>query len=198
VQILWMNLVTDGLPALALGVEAAEKNVMARPPRPPSAPILGRRMIIHIAWVGLLMALVSLMVGCFSWEDPGMPIADPAATAADQEQAGVHAHERVTAAPWQTMLFTTMVFGQFFLALGVRSMRESLFRQGLFTNKAMIGAIGLSIVLHLGVLYVPLLQGFFKTVPLSAGQLGICAMASAVLLVAVELEKWIIRRRKLA
>ncbi len=176
VQILWMNLVTDGLPALALGVEGPEKDVMMRPPRDPEAPIIDWAMGRSILWVGLLIAGLSLLVGRSMFEG-GVPA------------VAAHGHDAGVASVWQTMLFTTMVFAQLLLALAVRSSRESLFRIGVFSNRPMIVALAVTFVLHLGVIYVPAMQGFFKTAALSAGQLGICLLAGLAVFAAVEVEK---------
>jgi Ca2+-transporting ATPase len=181
VQILWMNLVTDGLPALALGVEKAERDVMKRTPRRPDAPIIDWAMGAHILWVGLLMAGLSLWVGLSAWDGVGGST-DP--------------HGAAEAATWQTMLFSTMVFVQLFLALAVRSTTESLFRIGIFSNRPMILALAATCVLQLGVIYLPLFQGFFHTVALTGRQLGFCAGAAALVFVAVEAEKMVGRMRK--
>ena len=172
VQILWMNLVTDGLPALALGVETGEADVMHRPPREPTKPIISLGTGMHILWVGLLMAALALGIGTTRFRmDSG-------------------------ADSWRTMLFTTLVFSQLTLALAERSRWSSLFRIGLFSNRYMVLAIGATFLLQLAAIYLPLLQGFFKTVPLSLPQLGICLLLSLGMLLAVELEKLILRKRK--
>jgi len=189
VQILWMNLVTDGFPALALGVESPERDVMKRPPRHPQAPIIDRRMARQIVWVGALMALLSLGVGYAAWAH------EPAVTEAAVTTGGHGGHDAVTATVWQTMLFTTMVFTQLFLSLGVRSTRDSLFRIGLFTNRPLIAALALTFGLQIAVIYVPVLQGFFRTTVLSAGQLGACIAAGAAMLAAVEISKLVGRVR---
>ncbi len=184
VQILWMNLVTDGLPALALGVEDAESDVMLRPPRDPKAPIIDWKMGRSILWVGLLIAGISLVVGKHFY--PG---------AAGESVAVSHGHHGGEAAVWQTMLFTAMVLAQLFLALAVRSSRESLFKIGLFSNRPMIAALIVTVILHLGVIYVPVMQSFFKTTALSLPQLAICVGAGFIVFVAVEIEKLILRVR---
>ena len=188
VQILWMNLVTDGLPALALGVEKAEADVMSRPPRNPQAPILDRRMALQILWIGGLMAFLSLAVGYAEW-------GSHAETLAVQPVAR-EAHGDVTAETWQTMLFTTMVMAQLFLAFAVRSARRSVFRIGVFSNRPLVAAFAGTLVLQLLVIYVPLLQAFFKTTPLSAVQLGVCMGVAALIFVAVELAKLVPRRSR--
>jgi Ca2+-transporting ATPase len=189
VQILWMNLVTDGLPALALGVEKAEGDVMARPPRDPRKPIIDWPMVRHVLWVGALMALLSLLVG---WR-----MLPARAGIADAAAAGHHGAE-VTASVWQTMLFTTMVFSQLFLALAVRSSRDSFFRIGWLSNPSLAVAIPVTVLLQLGVVYVPFLQSFFATTALTAGQLAVTAIVPAVVFGAVELEKLLRRRRTAA
>ncbi len=196
VQILWMNLVTDGLPALALGVEKAESDVMKRPPRNPDAPIIGWRMGRQIIWVGLLMACLSLAVGYSQWRDRDTDHGDTAvaAEAGGEVAPAGHHGEHALASTWQTMLFTTMVFTQLFLALGVRSSRDSLFKIGPFSNRPLVGALALTVALQFAVIYVPILQSFFRTRPLTAPQLGVCFLMGAGMLIAVEVEK-LVRRR---
>ncbi len=168
-QILWMNLLTDGLPALGLSVEPAEKNAMRRPPCLPRESIFARGMGLHILWVGLLMALISLGMGYRYWISG---------------ESG-----------WQTMVFTTITLSQMAHVLAIRSGRESLFRSGLFTNMPLLGAVVLSFVLQLAVVYVPFLQDVFRTSALSAGDLLVSVGLSSIIFWAVELEKWLMRRR---
>jgi len=168
-QILWINLVTDGLPGLALGVEPAEKNIMGRSPYHPNENIFGRGMGWHILWVGLLMGIVSLGLGYWAWS------------------TGRH--------DWQTMVFTTLTLSQMGNALAIRSGRESFFKIGLFTNKALLGAVLLTFGLQLAVIYVPFMQELFKTVALPPIDLAISLGLSMVVFWGVELEKWFIRRQ---
>jgi Ca2+-transporting ATPase len=170
VQILWMNLVTDGLPALALGVEPAEPGTMRRPPYPPNESIFGRGMVRDIIWAGLVMGVIALGIGFAYW------------------QAGRD--------NWQTMVFTVLTLSQVFLALAIRSERDSLFKIGLLSNKAMLGAVSLTVVLQLAVVYVPFLQTFFETSALSAWDLGLALASSSVVFWGVELEKWFLRQKK--
>jgi len=169
-QILWMNLVTDGLPALALGVEPAESDTMRRPPRPPDEGLFARGMGRHIIWVGLLMGLLSLGVGYGYWR-----VGDP---------------------KWQTMVFTTLTLSQMANVLAIRSERQSLFQIGLFSNKALLGAASLTVILQLGLVYFPFLQRVFRTTALPGADLVLTVAASAVIFCAVELEKWYVRRRQ--
>ncbi len=189
VQILWMNLVTDGLPALALGVEPGESNVMRRPPRSPQAPIIDRSTLLHILFVGGLMAVLALGVGWAFFDGS----AGHAAAG-----GGVHGGHGMTASTWQTMLFTVLVFAQLTLAFAERSTYDSVWKVGLRSNPHMIVAVGATIVLQLAVVYVPVLQRFFRTTALSAGQLGLCALLSLVVLAAVEIKKLLVRQRRVA
>lgn len=184
VQILWMNLVTDGLPALALGVEKAEGDVMRRPPRDPKRPIIDRAMAIQVVVIGLLMAVVSLWVGHQAWDGVATAMAS-----AGHGHGGSH-----DASTWQTMLFTTMVFTQLFLALAVRSDRDSIFKIGLFSNRPLVMALAATVLLQVAVIYVPVCQGFFVTTALTGRQLVVSIAAAAVVGIAVELHK-LVRRR---
>jgi len=167
-QILWLNLMTDGPPALALSVEPAERDTMRRLPYHPNEKIFGRGMGRHIIWVGLFMGAVSLGVGYWYW---------------------------YTAHPnWQTMVFFTLTLSQLSHVLAIRSERDSLFRTGLLSNTPLLGAVALTVVLQLAVVYVPFLQGIFMTMGLSAGDLALSMALSTVVFSGVELEKWLIRR----
>jgi Ca2+-transporting ATPase len=168
-QILWINLVTDGLPGLALAVEPAEHGTMRRPPYPPSQSIFANGMSRYILWVGLLMGAVSLALGYWAW---------------------------ITGRPaWQTMVFATLTLSQMGNVLAVRSGRESLFKIGLLTNKPLLGAVALTFVLQLAVIYWRPLQEIFNTQALTAFELGICLVLSTIVFWAVEIEKWFRRRR---
>ncbi|HEX5410223.1 MAG TPA: cation-translocating P-type ATPase [Terriglobia bacterium] len=171
-QILWMNLVTDGLPALALGVEPAESDAMRRPPRPSQERILARGLGRQILWVGMLMALLSLAIGYEYWE------------ARNPE--------------WQTMVFTTLTLSQMANVMAIRSERRSIFQIGLKSNLPLLGAVGLTVVLQLALIYVPALQAIFKTVALPASDLVVAIAVSSLIFWAVEMEKWMMRRRTMA
>lgn len=167
-QILWLNLVTDGLPALALGVEPAEQNVMQKPPHPPSESVFARGLGIHVAWVGLLMGALCLGVGYWYWSQ-GNP-------------------------NWQTILFSTLAFTQMAHVMAIRSEEQSLFTIGLFSNPYLVAAVALTFVLQLALIYVPFLQTFFSTTALTVEELGVSMGLSLIIFVAVELEKWKSRR----
>jgi Ca2+-transporting ATPase len=172
-QILWINLVTDGLPGLALAVEPAEKGTMKRKPYEPGESVFSRGIGRQIIWIGILMGVVSLAVGYFAWADQG----------------------RVTGGTWRTMIFTTLTLAQMGNALATRSNRDSLFTIGLFTNRVMLGAVLLTFALQLAVIYLPFLQRLFKTSALSGTELLICLLMSSVVFWATEIEKWFIRRK---
>ncbi len=164
VQILWVNLVTDGLPGLALTVEPAERDTMRRRPYHPSDNIFGRGLAVDVIWVGLVMALVALAVGFFSWR------ADPAGR-------------------WQTMLFFTLTVCQMGNALATRSEFDSFFSGGRRSNHALTGAVLLTLGLQMAVTYVPFLQRMFSTAALTPAELGICLAASTVVFLSIELVK---------
>jgi Ca2+-transporting ATPase len=168
IHILWINLVTDGLPGLALAGERTERDVMARPPRPPKESIFAHGMWQHILWVGLLMGGMSLL------------------TQAWAIQTG--------SAHWQSMVFTVLTLSQLGHVLAIRSERESLFSQGVLSNRMLIGAVGLTFALQMAVLYVPGLNPIFRTAPLSLAELAACLALSSVVFVGVEVEKWLVRR----
>ena len=165
-----MNLVTDGLPALALGIEPPEDDVMRRPPHSPDENIFARGLGRHVIWVGLLMGVLCLGIGYRYWS-----LGDPT---------------------WQTMLFTTLTFSQMAHVMAIRSEHQSLFRIGLLSNKPLLGAVVLTFVLQLGLVYLPVLQGFFKTVPLPPQDLALCVALSLTVFLAVEIEKWLSRQRR--
>ncbi len=167
-QILWINLVTDGLPALALSVEPPEPDVMKRPPYPPRESIFARGLGVHILWVGLLMGLLTFGVQWFAFG---------------------------RTENWQTMVFNTLALAQMAHVLAIRSERESLFTQGLFSNPWMVGAVLSTLVFQGLVLYVPFLQAIFETRPLPPDELVLTWAVASLIFVAVELEKWARRRR---
>jgi Ca2+-transporting ATPase len=171
IHILWINLVTDGLPGLAFSAEPAERGVMQRPPRPPDESIFAHGMWQHILWVGLFVGALSIGTQAWAWA------------------RGVEY--------WQTMVFTVLTVSQLFHSLAVRSERESLFSIGLTSNPAMLGAVLLTLALQLMVIYVPAFNPIFHTRPLPLPELLACLGLSALVLVAVEIEKWLVRRGRL-
>jgi Ca2+-transporting ATPase len=175
-QVLWINLVTDGLPALALGVDPADQQLMRHRPRPAGEGVLTPEMWRGIVFVGLIMAAGTLLVLDASL--PGGLV----------EGSGDLRHA-------QTMAFTTLVLFQMFNVLNARSDRRSAFA-GLFTNVWLWAALAVSLVLQVIVIYLPSLQRAFGTASLSARDWAFCtAIASSVLWLR-ELGKWLARVRR--
>jgi Ca2+-transporting ATPase len=168
IHILWVNLVTDGLPGLALAAEPAERSIMRRSPRPPRESIFSGGLWQHIVWVGLLIGALSIFTQTWAI------------------QKGVE--------HWQSMVFTVLTLSQMGNVLAIRSERDSLFRIGLGSNKPLLLAVLLTLALQLAILYVPWLQSVFKTAPLTAPELGFCVIVSSVVFAAVEVEKLLVRR----
>jgi Ca2+-transporting ATPase len=161
-QLLWINLVTDGAPALALGMDPAAANTMSKPPRVKGEGVITRRMWTGVLFIGAIMAAGTLFVLDASL--PGGLI----------EGSG-------TVRYGQTMAFTTLMLFQLFNVFNARSDERSAF-EGLFTNNWLWAAVGLSLLMHAGVLYIPFLQEAFSTIYLSAGDWLYCvAVASSVL-----------------
>lgn len=176
-QILWINLVTDGLPGLALAVEPAEKDAMRRPPYALNESIFSRGIGQRVIWGGFLFAFLSLGIGYLGFSGRlGYSGTD---------------HEGW----WRTLLFNTLTLSQMANALAIRSNRESLFSLGLRSNMLLVYAVLLTLALQIAVIYVPFMQNIFGTVALSARDFGLTLALSAVMFVAIELEKWIQRRR---
>ncbi len=169
-QILWMNLVTDGLPGLALGFEPPEAKVMQRPPHPPAEGIFARGLGTHIMWAGPLMGLIALAAGWAYWD------------------AGDEA--------WQTMLFTVLTISQMFHVMAIRQERESLFRAGLLSNRLLLGAVLLTILLQFALIYVPFLQDVFGLVALDLTHVVIAFVISSAIFWLIEGQKWVSRIRE--
>ena len=168
IHILWINLVTDGLPGLAFAAEPAEPGIMQRAPRPPEENIFAHGMWQHILWVGLFVGGVS--IATLAW-----------AISRDVSY-------------WQTMVFTVLTVSQLFHSLAVRSESVSLFRIGLLSNLPMLGAVMLTLILQMVVVYTPALNSIFHTQPLPMFDLAVCLALSSLVLFAVEIEKWLMRR----
>jgi len=168
IHILWINLVTDGAPALSLTVEPAEGDVMKRKPRPTHEGLFAGGMWQHILWVGLLMAGITLFAQAWAITTG-------------------HGH-------WQTMVFTVLCLSQFGHVLAIRSEKESLFMQGIFSNKPLLWAVFGAFILQMAVIYVPFLQPIFKTEALTISELLFTLLLSSIVFIAVEFEKMWKRR----
>ena len=168
IHILWINLVTDGLPGLAFTAERAEPGLMQRPPRPPRESIFAHGMWQHILWVGLFVGGLSI---------------------ASQAWAIGRGSEH-----WQTVVFSVLTISQLFHSMAVRSERASLLQIGVATNPAMLAAVTLTLLLQLAVIYTPALQPIFHTQSLPLVDLLVVLALSSLVLIAVEIEKWMMRR----
>jgi Ca2+-transporting ATPase len=169
-QILWINLLTDSGPALALGVEPADAGVMEQPARDPRRRVIDGPMWTDIVFVGVVMAAGTL--GVMDWALPGGLV-----------DGRIGSVERA-----RTLAFTTLVFFQLFNVLNARSQRQSAFHH-LLRNRWLWLAVAVSVVLHVAVVYVPVLQEAFATVPLTAADWLVCVGAGSVVLWASELRK---------
>jgi Ca2+-transporting ATPase len=168
IHILWTNLVTDGLPGLALAAEPEDPSLMHRPPRPPGESLFAHGLWQHMLWVGLLIAGLSIFSQAYAI--------------------------RSGSTHWQTVVFTVLTLSQMAHVLAVRSETHSVFTVGLFSNLPLLGAVSLTIALQLAAIYVPALQQVFKTASLTVAELGMVAILCSVVFIAVEFEKWLIRR----
>ncbi|MEM3341062.1 MAG: HAD-IC family P-type ATPase, partial [Thermoplasmata archaeon] len=162
-QILWINLITDGLPALALGTEKAEKDVMARKPRPSKEDFFDSTLVFNISWGALLIAGLSLGVGIWYY--------------------------MMDSSKWQTMIFVSLSLGQLFYALGIRSSKSSILEVGLLSNLPLLGALSTSVLLLFSVVYIPGINTAFAAVPLGIKDIIICFGIGLCVLLALEVEK---------
>ena len=160
VQLLWLNLVTDSLPALALGVEPVEEGVMEQRPRDARAELFDRRFSLRLAWQGLMvggLTLAAYYLGLTRLSRPGL------------EGAAAN-----------TMAFATLTMCQLFHAFNVRSEEQSLFHMGPLSNPAMVRAFVTGMLLQLAVLLLPPLQGVFSVIPMDGEQwLAVLLLAAA-------------------
>jgi len=171
VQILWLNLVTNGLQDVALAFEPGEKGILKRPPRSPRESILSRLMVRRTLLMGIILAAGTLFVFISRLE------------------SGVTVERARTAA------LTTMVFFQFYQAFNCRSETQSVFRMSLLGNPFLLFSLAAAFFAQLAVLYVPALQWVFRTVPLSIGEWLQIAVVTSTVILGVEIDKWIRNRR---
>ncbi|HNU89174.1 MAG TPA: cation-translocating P-type ATPase [Ferruginibacter sp.] len=169
IHILWINLVSDGLPAISLSFEKAEKDIMNRPPRPPQQTVFANGRGMHMIWVGMLMAGISLSAQAWAINND------------------LH---------WQTIVFNVLCLSQMGHVLAIRSEKQSLFSIGIFSNKPLIGAVLIALLLQFIITYTPFLQPIFQTESLSLYEFVIVGAASSLVFFAVEIEKIVSRRRE--
>ena len=183
-QILWLNLVTDGLPALAFALEPPDPDIMRRPPTPADQRFFTRGLVREIGWMGLFVAGVSLAAALLH----GMPDSS-------QLAANVGTQMGQPRAAWQTMLFTVLTLTQVGSALALRSRQRSVFQLGLGSNPFMLAALVVTLVTQLLVIYLPFFHDLLQTVPLSPLELLVCCVLSTLLFWMIECKKWWQRRR---
>lgn len=176
VQLLWLNLVTDSLPALALGVEPVEEGVMDAPPRQAQESLFDRAFSIKLAWQGIMVGMLTLAAYFLGFCVLGAP---------GQEGASAN-----------TMAFATLTMSQLFHAFNVRSEEHSLFHQGVLSNPAMNRAFGTGLILQLAVLLIPPLQGVFSVIPMTGLQWTTVLVLAMTPIPVCEGEKWMRRRKK--
>ena len=180
-QILWMNLVTDGLPALALAVEPAEPNVMKRPPVDPRENIFARGMGLYMIRVGIILAVITiaLMVWAEGYTKAHLIF---------DGDGVVYAKDR-----WETMVFTTLCLAQMGHAIAIRSNTQLTIELDPRTNPYVWGSVIMTTVLQLVLIYVEPFRVFFETKLLRPEELAVCFGFSALMFVWIELEKLVIR-----
>ncbi|MCW4032046.1 MAG: calcium-transporting P-type ATPase, PMR1-type [Candidatus Bathyarchaeota archaeon] len=169
IHLLWVNLATDGLPAIALGVDPTDPDIMQSPPISKSESIFTRRVKVFIASLAIIIALIILPVFAISLERMDIIYA-------------------------QTVALTTLVMIEMFNALNCRSLKYSIFKIGLFTNKWLILAIASSIIMHLSILYIPGLSWLFKIRSLDLGFWALCLPLAALPLIIIEIAKYVENR----
>jgi len=168
-QILWINIVTDIFPAMALALEPSAPDVMKRPPRDPNEPLMTRRFVVLIVWQGLLLAGVTLLAFYIGMRWYGTE--------------GVGLRHAVTIA------FMTLTFANVFHTFNARSQTRSALTASLFTNGWLWGAVLVCLLLQTAAVYVPFLQTVLNTVPLTGADWGLVAACSLTPVAVVELVK---------
>ncbi len=169
IHILWINLVSDGLPAISLSFEKAEKDIMNRPPRPPQQSVFANGRGLHMIWVGMLMAGITLSAQAWAMNN------------------GLH---------WQTIVFNVLCLCQMGHVLAIRSETASFFSIGIFSNKPLIGAVLIAFLLQFIITYTPFLQPIFQTESLSWKEFLLVGALSSIVFFAVEIEKIIYGRKR--
>ncbi|MHC5777514.1 cation-translocating P-type ATPase [Nostoc sp.] len=174
-QILWMNLVTDGLPALALAVEPPEPDVMQRPPFSPRESIFARGLGSYMIRIGIIFAIITIALMWWAYQH----------THAPEYQGDRDA--------WKTMVFTTLCIAQMGHAIAIRSNNRLTIEMNPFSNIFVLAAVVVTTILQLMLVYVPPLRDFFGTHYLNLQELGVCIGFSALMFVWIEAEKIFLR-----
>ncbi|MBC1219496.1 cation-translocating P-type ATPase [Nostoc sp. UCD121] len=174
-QILWMNLVTDGLPALALAVEPPEPDVMQRPPFSPRESIFARGLGSYMIRIGIIFAIISIALMWWAYQHT--------------HAAGYQGNPEA----WKTMVFTTLCIAQMGHAIAIRSNNRLAIEMNPFSNIFVLAAVVVTTILQLMLVYVPPLRDFFGTHYLNMQELGVCIGFSALMFVWIEAEKIFLR-----
>ena len=169
IHILWINLVSDGLPAISLSFEKEEKDIMNRVPRHPQESVFGNGRGIHMIWVGILMAGIALSLQAWAIRN------------------GLH---------WQTIVFNFLCVSQLAHVMVIRSEKQSMFGSGFFSNKPLISAVLIALLLQIVITYTPFFQPIFHTESLTLNEFIVVGAASLLVIIAVEIEKLISMRRR--
>jgi Ca2+-transporting ATPase len=169
IQILWINLITDGMPAVSLSYEKAEENIMNRPPRPPAQSVFAEGRAFHIIWVGILMAAIALFAQSIAIK------------------YGLH---------WQTIVFNVLCFSQMGHLLAIRSQKREILTSSFFANKPLILSVFITLLLQFAVTFTPILQPIFHTQGLSLLEFIGIGFASSLVFFAVGIEKVVFNRYK--
>jgi P-type Ca2+ transporter type 2C len=178
-QILWMNLVTDGLPALALAVEPGRPVVMRQPPKDPKESIFARGLGSYMIRIGIILAIVTIAMMAWAYE-----------------YTKVHTEGGLSPNRWKTMVFTTLCLAQMGHALAIRSNSKLTIELNPFSNPYLLGSVIVTSLLQLVLIYVEPLRKFFNTDILTMPELLVCVGCSALVFVWIELEKLVLRLLK--
>jgi Ca2+-transporting ATPase len=185
IQILFSNLLTDGLLGLGIGMEAAEKNTMRRPPYSPKESVFSRGVGLHIAIVGPMIGLLFIAFGWWQWQALGLPearLTDPA-------------KEGPLFLLWGTLMFTAMAFMQIARVFCSRSFTLPAWRSALRDNPVLLGMVAVTLTLQLAAVFTPGVRAFFHATPLAAGQIALALGVAASVFVLMEIVKAALRRR---
>jgi Ca2+-transporting ATPase len=162
-QLLWLNLLTDGLLGLGMGLERPEPDLMKRPPSVPGSQIFDRRTVRYVLLVGSLIGGSCMLVTWLTWQSGG---------------------------PWQTVLFASLALAQIAQAMALRSFRSSFLQMGLFSNPSLLAMAACVLLLQGLAIWLPQVQGFFRTTALTWEQLGLVLVPAVAVFLLLEGEKW--------
>ncbi|XOU94536.1 MAG: cation-translocating P-type ATPase [Candidatus Kerfeldbacteria bacterium] len=173
-QILWLNLVTDGFPDIALTMEPGEKGIMKQSPIPPNQPIIDREIKFIIILISALTGLLSLGLFYWVWKSTG-----------DLEKA-------------RTMTFTAVALSSLMYVFSCRSLKSSIFKVGIFSNRYLLAAVFVGLLLQLIAIYLPFFQNIFQTVSLNIADWGIILLLGGLAIFGIEISKWLFLHKFIA